>query len=191
MGLEIAKKVRSLALFNLAIETKLRGCDLVTLKVADVLAAGQVKERASIIQSKTRKQVWFEITEGACNSRADWLDDPVIIGSEYLWPERFDERLHLQRHGGLIESTCALLSKLSGAAGDAFSLCEYLNRADELALVLPMAMSMLCLRGMTLKRPDQTICENRYPNPARRFRAARRSISSTKVRLLPRDGDTR
>ncbi|WP_255266490.1 MULTISPECIES: hypothetical protein [unclassified Thioclava] len=34
---------------------------------------------------------------------------------------------------GLIESTCALLSKLSGAAGDAFSLCEYLNRADELA----------------------------------------------------------
>lgn len=93
--LEIADKVRDLALFNLAIDSKLRGCDLVTLKVADVFAAGQVKERASIIQSKTRKPVRFEITVGTRNSLADWLDDPMMIGSEYLWPGRFHERLHI------------------------------------------------------------------------------------------------
>lgn len=57
--LEIAGNHRDLALFNLAIDSKLRGCDLVCLKVADVFAAGQVKERASIIQSNTKKPVRF------------------------------------------------------------------------------------------------------------------------------------
>lgn len=62
--LEIAQQTRELALFNLAIDSKLRGGDLVKLKVADVYAAGQVKRRASIVQSKTRRSVSFEITEG-------------------------------------------------------------------------------------------------------------------------------
>ena len=53
--LEISEDHRNLALFNLAIDSKLRGCDLVRLKVADVFTAGQVKERASVIQSKTQK----------------------------------------------------------------------------------------------------------------------------------------
>lgn len=60
--LEIAGNHRDLALFNLAIDGKLRRCDLVMLKVADVFAAGQVKERASINQSKTQKPVRIEIT---------------------------------------------------------------------------------------------------------------------------------
>ena len=93
--LEIAKNVRDLALFNLAIDSKLRGCDLVKLRVADVYAAGQVKERASIIQSKTQKPVRFEITDGTRKSIAAWLDDPLMIGSEYLWPGRFHDRLHI------------------------------------------------------------------------------------------------
>jgi hypothetical protein len=84
--LEIANRVRDLALFNTAIDSKLRGCDLVELKVADVFAAGQVKERASITQSKTRQPVRFEITEGTRKSIAAWLQDPAMIGSEYLWP---------------------------------------------------------------------------------------------------------
>ena len=93
--LEIANQIRELALFNLAIDSKLRGCDLVKLMVADVYAAGQVKERASIIQSKTRKPVRFEITEGTRKSLAAWLQDPMMIGSEYLWPGRLHERLHI------------------------------------------------------------------------------------------------
>ena len=93
--LEQAENHRDLALFNLAIDSKLRGCDLVKLKVADVFAAGQVKERASIIQSKTQKPVRFEITEGTRNSLLRWLEEPLMIGSEYLWPGRFHERLHI------------------------------------------------------------------------------------------------
>ena len=79
--LEIAGNTRGLALFNLAIDSKLRGCDLVRLLVADVYAAGQVKERASTIQSKTRKPVRFEITEGTRISLIAWLQEPVMFGS--------------------------------------------------------------------------------------------------------------
>ena len=93
--LEIANRVRDLALFITAIDSKLRGCDLVKLKVADVFAAGQVKERASITQSKTRQPVQYEITEGTRRSIGAWLQDPAMIGSEYLWPGRFHDRLHI------------------------------------------------------------------------------------------------
>ena len=93
--LEIAENHRDLALFNLAIDSKLRGCDLVKLKVADVFAAGQVKERASIVQSKTQKPVSFEITEGTRKSLFRWMEEPLMIGSEFLWPGRFHERLHI------------------------------------------------------------------------------------------------
>ncbi len=191
VGLEIAKKVRNLALFDLAVEIKLRGCDLVTLKVADVFAAGQVKERASIIQSKTRKQVWFEITEGACNSRADWLDNPAIAGSEYLWPERFDERLRLQRHARADREhmrvvvkaqrsgrRCILSLRISQPRG---RTC--VGSADGNVDAVPAGAWRASSRSDNLRKPN--------PNPARRFRAARRSMSSTNVRLLPRDGDTR
>ena len=66
--LELAGAVRDLALFNLAIDSKLRGCDLVRLKVADVFVSGVIKERVSILQSKTGKPVRFEITEGTRKS---------------------------------------------------------------------------------------------------------------------------
>ena len=68
---------------------------MVRPKVADVYAAGQVKHRASIIQSKTRKPVSFEITEGTRKAVAAWLEDPMMVGSEHLWPGRFHERLHI------------------------------------------------------------------------------------------------
>ena len=93
--LELAGSLRDLALFNLAVDSKLRGCDLVSLKVADVYSAGRVKERTSILQSKTKLPVQFEITECTRTSLSAWIDDPAMFGSEYLWPGRFHERLHI------------------------------------------------------------------------------------------------
>ncbi len=60
---------RDLALFNMAVDSKLRGCDLVALRVRDVFAAGRVEERASMIQSKTGKPVGFEVTD---TTRCRW-----------------------------------------------------------------------------------------------------------------------
>ena len=62
--LELVENHRELALFNLEIDSKLRGCDLVKMRVVDIMAAGQIKERASVLQSKTDKPVRFEISEG-------------------------------------------------------------------------------------------------------------------------------
>jgi hypothetical protein len=61
--LEMAAEPRNLALFNLAIDSKLRACDLVAIKVEDVCLSGRVRDRAIIIQRKTRRPVQFEITE--------------------------------------------------------------------------------------------------------------------------------
>jgi hypothetical protein len=65
--LQISGNKRDLALFNLAIDSKLRSCDLVTLRVADVSQAGGVRDRAVVIQQKTSRPVQFELTAGYLN----------------------------------------------------------------------------------------------------------------------------
>ena len=93
--LEMADNKRDLAVFCMAIDSKLRGCDLVGLKVRDVFAAGHVKDRASVTQSKTGKLVRFEITETTRHSLEKWIADPEMTGSEFLWPSRLDASPHL------------------------------------------------------------------------------------------------
>jgi site-specific recombinase XerD len=82
-------------LFNMAIDSKLRGCDLVRLLVCDVFVAGRGKERTSILQSKTKQPVQFEITEETRKSLVRWIDDPAMIGSDFLWPGRFHQPDHI------------------------------------------------------------------------------------------------
>ena len=62
--LELEGKTRDLALFNMALDSKLRGCDLVKLKVSDVAYGSSVSSRATVLQQKTGSPVQFEITKG-------------------------------------------------------------------------------------------------------------------------------
>jgi len=93
--LEVANAIRDLALFNTAIDSKLRGCDLVRLKVSDVFGAGVIKERVSVLQSKTKSPVRFELTEGTRKSLLEWISHPLMSGHQYLWPGRFHDRPHI------------------------------------------------------------------------------------------------
>lgn len=93
--LELANAVRDLALFNTAIHSKLRGCNLVRLKVADVYTSGAIKERASILQRKTHTSVRFEITEGTPKSLVDCISHPLMSSHDFLWPGRFHDRPHI------------------------------------------------------------------------------------------------
>lgn len=93
--LELAECHRDLALFNMAIDSKLRGCDLVCMRVSDVFVAGRIKERASIVQSKTGKPVQFEITEGTRKSIHEWITHPGMTGCDFLWPSRFHATDHI------------------------------------------------------------------------------------------------
>ena len=82
--LELAENNRDLALLNMAIDSALRGCDLLRMTVVDVTASGQIKEPADVLQSNPKKPVRFEISSGQRVWVAKWMDDPLMVGSEYL-----------------------------------------------------------------------------------------------------------
>ena len=77
--LELAGYLRDLALFNVAIDSKLRGCDLVKLAVADLVKDDRVRERVSIIQSKTKKPVQFELTENTRDTVIAWVRSSPLL----------------------------------------------------------------------------------------------------------------
>ena len=83
--LQLDKSVRDLALFNLAIDSKLRGCDLVRLKVEDVAPHGYAIERATVRQQKTGRPVKFEITEHTRQAIDDYLRPNPKIAKEFLF----------------------------------------------------------------------------------------------------------
>lgn len=93
--LQLGKKKRDLALFNLAIDSKLRSCDLVTLRVADVAPGGQIRERAIVIQQKTGRPVQFELTEQTREAIHDWLSERRLQDGDYLFPSRVHHCSHL------------------------------------------------------------------------------------------------
>src|SRR6478609_10293952 len=84
--LQLEDRKRDLALFNLAIDSKLRGCDLVSLQVEDVCVGGRVRDRATVIQKKTGRPVQFEITEQTRASIRDWAANSVPGNGQYLFP---------------------------------------------------------------------------------------------------------
>ena len=71
--LQLDHRARELALFNLGIDSKLRGCDLVALRVHDVVQGSHVAARAIVMQKKTQRPVQFEITEQTRDAVAAWI----------------------------------------------------------------------------------------------------------------------
>ena len=71
--LQLQQDARELALFNLAIDSKLRSCDLVRLQVRDICQGGRVASRAIVMQRKTQRPVQFEITEPTRESLSNWM----------------------------------------------------------------------------------------------------------------------
>lgn len=92
--LHMLGKRRDLALFNLAIDSKLRGCDLVRLRITDVAPRGYAVDRASIRQRKTCQPVKFEITEQTKLAIDAHLAGLPSIGDRFLFPGK-TERSHI------------------------------------------------------------------------------------------------
>ena len=93
--LQIARRLRDLALFDIALDSKLRGCDVVSLRLVDVLAAGAVRSRAIVIQQKTGRPVQFEITEQTRRSLATWIRIKRLDADGWLFPSRMVQGAHL------------------------------------------------------------------------------------------------
>ena len=99
--LQLEQHRRDLALFNLAIDSKLRGCDLVRLRVSDVCVGSRVQDRATVIQRKTGRPVQFEITEQTRAAINDWLAGAALGSGQYLFPSRL-RAIRTSRHGNTL-----------------------------------------------------------------------------------------
>lgn len=93
--LQMEGRVRELALLNLGIDSKLRGCDLVALKVRDVCHGDQVASRAVVMQHKTQRPVQFEITEPARAALRAWIRQATLKPDDFLFPSRLHDSPHL------------------------------------------------------------------------------------------------
>lgn len=93
--LQMDGRVRELALFNLGIDSKLRGCDLVALKVRDVCHGDQMASRAIVMQQKTQRSVQFEITAATREALQAWIKHAGLQGDDFLFPSRLHDSPHL------------------------------------------------------------------------------------------------
>lgn len=87
--------VRDLALFNLAIDSKLRGCDIVSLRVRDITHGNQILPRAMVVQRKTQRPVQFELTEPTRTAVSAWIEKAHLKPEQHLFPSRIGNSPHV------------------------------------------------------------------------------------------------
>lgn len=109
--LQVGCRARDLALFDLALDSKLRGCDLVRLRVSDLLSPDGVKRRVVILQRKTGRPVQFEVTEQTRRSIAAWVELKALDFEDWLFPSRMKQGCHLstRQYARLVDKWVCLL----------------------------------------------------------------------------------
>ena len=102
--LEMDNKIRDLGLFNLALDSKLRGCDLVKLTVKDVAIGNEIKSRSSVLQQKTRQPVKFEITPKTQKALLAWINHMGLCSRDYLFTSciHFGDHLSTQQYARIV-----------------------------------------------------------------------------------------
>jgi integrase len=93
--LQMESRVRELALFDLGIDSELRGSDLVALKVRDVCHGDQVATRAIVMQHKTQRPVQFEIMQATRDALQAWVRQAALKPEDFLFPSRLHDSPHL------------------------------------------------------------------------------------------------
>jgi site-specific recombinase XerC len=93
--LQLTEKVRDLALFNLAIDSNLRCCDQLSLKVSDIAPGRSIMHRAIVMQRKTHRPVQFEVTDITRQAVLAWIDHAKLSNNAFLFPSRVADSPHL------------------------------------------------------------------------------------------------
>lgn len=98
-----------MALFDLAIDSKLRACDLVQLKVHDVAHGDRIANRAIVMQQKTHRPVQFEITEQTRDAVSAWINQAHLKSEDYLFPSRIKRSPHIstRQYARIVEAWVA------------------------------------------------------------------------------------
>lgn len=106
--LQLAHRTRDLALFNLALDSKLRGCDLTALRVRDVFLGGTVASRAIVMQRKTQRPGQFEITEPTREALDAWVSRRQLRPGDYVFPGRqAGSHLSLRQYARIVKGWIA------------------------------------------------------------------------------------
>jgi site-specific recombinase XerC len=93
--LDRERRLRDRAMFDLAIDSKLRGCDVVKVKIGDLVSGGRIRSCAIVIQQKTNRPVQFEFLEPARASILAWLERRDGTIDEFAFPSRIDHTDHI------------------------------------------------------------------------------------------------
>jgi integrase len=93
--LQVFCRTRELALVDLGIDSKLRACDLLKLKVRDIRHGERIVARATVVQQKTSRPVQFEITESTRTALNDWVKRSGLVSDDFLFPSRIRASPHL------------------------------------------------------------------------------------------------
>jgi len=93
--LDREERLRDRAPFDLALDSKLRGCDLVKIRIGDLISGGEIRTRSIIIQQKTGRPVQFELTADVRASLLAWLERRGGTVDDYAFPSRVDQTGHL------------------------------------------------------------------------------------------------
>jgi hypothetical protein len=82
------RRLRDRAMFDLAIDSKLRGCDIVKIKIGDLVSGGRIRSRAIVVQQKTGRPIQFELLEPARGSLLAWFECRGGTLDDYAFPSR-------------------------------------------------------------------------------------------------------
>ena len=109
--LQLAGDIRGLALFDLGLDSKLRGCDLVKLRLSDVTMGQSIRSRCVVIQQKTGRPVQFEITEACRESLLAWLEKRGRRTDDWIFPSRSNRGNHLttRQYGRLVDDWVSMI----------------------------------------------------------------------------------
>jgi len=93
--LDHERRLRDRALFDLSIDSKLRGCDIVKIRIGDLASGGRIRTRAIVVQQKTKRPVQFELLEAARMSILAWFEQRGGTLDDYAFPSRVDLSAHM------------------------------------------------------------------------------------------------
>ena len=107
--LDIERRVRELAMFNLAIDSKLRGCDLVRLKVSDLMHGHHAVSRATVVQRKTKQRVRFELTGQTRDAVEAWVHEANLAPNDHLFPNSAADHLSTRQYARIVKGWIAMI----------------------------------------------------------------------------------
>jgi site-specific recombinase XerC len=122
-------RLRDRALFDLAIDSKLRGCDVVKVRIGELFSGGRVRARATVVRQKTGQPVQFELLEAARASMQAWLEHRGGTLDDFTFPSRTDRARHIgtRQYARLVDEWVTGIQRIpeERPANDAPSLASF------------------------------------------------------------------